>query len=137
MSAERAQQLVHDYIERVWNRGDTAAMREMTTPDFRYHLGGQPALDYEQFARFIELTRVAFPDWRVEIEDTIATAEAVAVRWNGHVTHKGPFRGIEPTGQTVAVSGINTYTIREDKIAVEWEQTDSLGMLQQLGVLPG
>jgi hypothetical protein len=28
------------------------------------------------------------------------------------------------------------YRIENGKIAEEWEQTDSLGMLQQLGVLP-
>ena len=34
------------------------------------------------------------------------------------------------------VNGINIYHVMDDKVAPEWEQTDSLGMLQQLGVLP-
>ena len=29
------------------------------------------------------------------------------------------------------------YRVRDGRIAREWEQTDSLGMLRQMGVLPG
>ena len=47
-----------------------------------------------------------------------------------------PFQGIPPTGTEVEVSGINVYVIEAGKIAQEWEQMDSFGMLQQLGVLP-
>ncbi len=31
----------------------------------------------------------------------------------------------------------NLYHLIDNKIAAEWEQTDTIGMLQQLGVLPG
>jgi hypothetical protein len=36
-----------------------------------------------------------------------------------------------------AITGINAYEIVDGKVATGWAQTDSLGMLQQLGVLPG
>jgi predicted ester cyclase len=32
------------------------------------------------------------------------------------------------------VSGINVYQTEEGKIAAEWEQMDSVGMLRQLGM---
>ena len=43
---------------------------------------------------------------------------------------------IGATGRKVKVSGINVYVIEEGRIAQEWEQMDSLGVLAQLGVLP-
>jgi steroid delta-isomerase-like uncharacterized protein len=137
MTADEANRLVLRYIEGVWNQGDLAQLRELTVPGFTYHLGGQAPRDRDEFGQFIALTREAFPDWRVEIDQTVAEPAAVAVRWHGRVTHRGPFRGIAPTGRTITVTGINVYTIEQGKIAVEWEQTDSLGMLQQLGVLAG
>jgi steroid delta-isomerase-like uncharacterized protein len=128
--------LVRRYIEGVWNRGDLASLRALTSPNFEYRLGSQPARDREALSRFLTETREAFPDWSVEIDQIIAGPLAAAARWHGRVTHRGPFRGIPPTGRTIAVTGMNMYQIDQGKIAAEWEQTDSLGMLQQLGALP-
>jgi len=131
-----AESLVRRYIEDVWNRGDLASLERLTVPSFTYQFGGQAGRDRGDFARFIEATRQAFPDWRVEVDQTIVEPSAVAVRWHGRVTHLGSFRGVPPTGRTITVTGINIYTVQDGKIATEWEQTDSVGMLQQLGVLP-
>ncbi len=124
--------LVREYVESVWNRWDIAAFRRMTTPDFRYHLGDGPARDRSGMGEFLEATRRAFPDWRVEVHTLVAQEDHVAVRWSGTVTHEGEFHGIPPTRRRITVSGINLYRIAEDQVAEEWEQMDSLGMLRQL-----
>jgi steroid delta-isomerase-like uncharacterized protein len=129
-------ELVRRYIERVWNNGDMVALNELTLPNFKYFLGGQPARDREAFAQFIKATRTGFPDWRVEVDQVIAEPGAIAVRWHGQASHDGAFRGLAPTHRAVSVCGINIYSIENGKVAAEWEQTDTLGMLQQLGVLP-
>ena len=129
-------ELVTTYIEDVWNLGDLTALADLTTPDFTYHLGGQPARDRSAMAQFLDGTREAFPDWRVDIEDIVGDTSGVAVRWSGTVTHLGPFHGAPATGRKISVSGINVYRIEDGKIAQEWEQMDSLGMLGQLGLLP-
>ena len=76
------------------------------------------------------------PGWRVTIQDIVANGDLVAARWTDEVTHEGTFHGIPATGKRVVVSGINMYTIKNDRISAEWEQMDSLGMLHQMGVLP-
>jgi steroid delta-isomerase-like uncharacterized protein len=124
------------YIEAVWNRGDSEALDELTTAEFAYYLGGQPGLDRAGMSRFVAATRAAFPDWRVEPLDVVAEAGMVAVRWRGEVSHRGPFHGIAPTNRRVTVGGINLYRIEDGKVVTEWEQTDTLGMLRQLGALP-
>jgi steroid delta-isomerase-like uncharacterized protein len=137
MAASEAEDLVRRYVDDVWNRGDLDSLDALTAASFAYHLNGQPARDRQAVGGFVMATRQAFPDWRVDVDQTIADSSSVAVRWHGRVTHLGPFRGIAPTGRTIVVTGISLYTIHEGKIASEWEQTDSLGMLQQLGVLNG
>jgi steroid delta-isomerase-like uncharacterized protein len=136
MNTNTTKDLVRRYVEDVWNRRDLAALEALTLPTFAYHLGGQPARHRAALGDFIRGTHAAFPDWRVEILDLIAEGNRAAVRWSGHVTHQGSFRGIAPTGRKITVTGINVYEVSEGRIAVEWEQTDSLGMLQQLGALP-
>ena len=132
---QEAGDLVEDYIERVWNRGEPGALDELTTPGFTYHLGGQPARGVAAMKKFLAELREAFPDWKVKIETIISEDDAVAVRWSGSATHDGVFRGVPPTGRTVAVGGMNFYLLDQGRIAREWEQMDSLGLLAQLGVL--
>jgi steroid delta-isomerase-like uncharacterized protein len=128
--------LVRRYVEEVWNRGSAVSLDALTTPTFTYHLGGQPARDRQALASFIAATRQAFPDWRVEVDQALADAAMVAIRWHGRVTHGGMFHGLPPTGRVVTITGINIYAIAGSRIDAEWEQTDSLGLLQQLGALP-
>lgn len=136
MSNEETRAVVLRYIDAVWNRGDMAAFAELTTPEFRYHLGGQPALDREGMRGFLTMVRVAFPDWRVEPAEVVAEADLVAVRWSGEVIHQGPFHGIPPTDRKIFVGGINLYKVAGGRVTTEWEQMDTLGMLRDLGVLP-
>jgi len=127
--------IVAKYIEEVWNRGNLGSLADMTTADFTYHLGGQPPRDREGMEQFLAATRTAFPDWRVEIESIVGEGELVAARWRGEVTHLGPFHGLPATGRKISVTGINFYRLDGGKVAQEWEETDSLGMLRQLGML--
>jgi steroid delta-isomerase-like uncharacterized protein len=136
MTPEAAKTLVSDYIERVWNNADLAALEDLCAPSFTYRLGGQPPRDRPAMEKFLEAVHVAFPDWRVEIRRLVAEGDTVVAQWQGRVTHEGVFQGIPPTGKRVSVSGVNVYTIEDGKIGREWEQMDSLGLLQQLGALP-
>lgn len=131
-----AKALIATYVEEVWNRGNLGILADLTTEDFTYQLGGQPPRDLEGMKEFLTAMRAAFPDWRVEIVDSVGDGATVAVRWRGEVTHGGPFRGIPPTGRKISVTGINFYRLENGKVAQEWEETDSLGMLRQLGALP-
>jgi steroid delta-isomerase-like uncharacterized protein len=134
MTDEDAAALVKEYIDTVWNRGDVEALHRLTAPDFRYYLGGQPGRDHSEMAEFLSQTRTAFPDWRAVISAIISEGDHVAVRWSGRVTHAGDFHGIPATGKQIDVSGINMYQVTEGKLAAEWEQMDSIGILRQLGV---
>lgn len=131
-----AKKLVRTYIEAVWNRGDPQALANLTTDDFAYRLSGQAPRNREEMKQFLAATRTAFPDWRVKIDSIISEGPIVATRWRGEVTHLGPFHDVPATGRKISVSGMNFYRLEGGKVACEWEETDSLGLLRQLGVLP-
>ncbi len=137
MEMNDQKKIVLDYIDAVWNRKDEAALKAKTTSDFIYHLGDQLKFDHTAFMNFLIMTHQAFPDWKVKPDTVIAEGSMVAVQWSGEVTHGGIFHGIPPTGKKITVSGINIYKLTEGKIAEEWEQTDTISILRQLGALPG
>ena len=78
----------------------------------------------------------AFPDIRYTVLDLVAEGDRVAVRWQWTGTHRAPFRGFAPTQATVTDAGMAMFSFSGGRIAGVELQTDRLGFLQQLGVVP-
>ena len=70
------------------------------------------------------------------IEEVMSADDKVIVRWTGSGTHVAELNGIPPTGKKIAVDAISIHQLRDGKIAETWEVWDTLGFLQQLGVVP-
>ena len=79
----------------------------------------------------------ALPDFALEIEEQVAEGDAVVTRWRATGTHNGPLFGIPPTGRAVTASAIHIHHVADGRITDQWEQFDAIGVLRQLGVLPG
>ncbi|HLL74281.1 MAG TPA: ester cyclase [Pyrinomonadaceae bacterium] len=78
----------------------------------------------------------AFPDLRFEVEHLIARGDLVVTRAVMSGTHAGEWHGVAPTGRRVEIRMAVTHRIADGKIAEDWVLVDSLGLLQQLGLLP-
>jgi predicted ester cyclase len=67
--------------------------------------------------------------------------ETVVVRFwvsfIGGTLHVGEINGIPATGRSIEVDAISVHRMAGGKIAETWEVWDTLGLLQQLGVVPG
>ncbi len=70
------------------------------------------------------------------IEEIFSTADRVIVRWTGSGTHVGEINGIPPTNRPIRVDAISVHRMDGGKIAETWEVWDTLGLLQQIGVVP-
>src|SRR5215510_13625445 len=66
----------------------------------------------------------------------IAEGDIVVVKQIFIGTHKKQFQNIPPTGKTVSVEGIATYNLQNGKVIHSQVQTDRLGFLRQLCLLP-
>jgi predicted ester cyclase len=60
----------------------------------------------------------------------------VAVRWTMTGTHTGEWKGIPPTNKRVTFWGISIDRIAGGKFVESWERYDTLGWMQQLGLVP-
>lgn len=80
--------------------------------------------------------RDAFPDLSLRVEDQIAEGDRVVTRWSARGTHEGDFMGIPATGKEGATTGITIDRIEGGKVVETWTNWDTLGLLQQLGVVP-
>jgi steroid delta-isomerase-like uncharacterized protein len=88
----------------------------------------------ENAVQFLEPFLQAFPDLTHSIEDIFAKGDKVVARILIQATHKGDFMGIPATGKKIKYYQITILQIIDGKIKEGWRLTDSLGMMQQLGM---
>jgi steroid delta-isomerase-like uncharacterized protein len=138
MSAEGNRALVRRFIDEVFNEGRLTVAEEVLAPDYAHHdpATGERGSGIEGLERMVGFYRQAFPDFRIDLEDQIATEDRVVERWTGRGTHQGSLQGHPPTGRTIAAQGISIHRIADGRIAETWTCFDSAGMLRQLGVVP-
>jgi len=79
-------------------------------------------------------TSTAFPDWHERVLDVFGSADMVASRYVSTGTHRGTYRGLEPTGKRVEIQEISIFRIAGDRVAEQWCMLDELARLQQLEV---
>jgi steroid delta-isomerase-like uncharacterized protein len=140
VSANENKATVRRVPDEVFNQGNLSVVDELLAPDYVLHdpgiSGGQlrgPEAFKEQW---VSMLRTAFPDLRIVIEDQVAEGDKVASRYTASGTHQGELRGFPPTNNQVEVTGTITSRFAEGKIVEEWNNFDSMGMMQQLGIVP-
>jgi steroid delta-isomerase-like uncharacterized protein len=138
MSTEDNKALIRQLFEEVWNKGNIAFAQEVASANWVAHgnLPGQETPGLEGVRGFITIYRTAFPDMHLTIEDQVAEGDKVVTRWRASATHLGPLMGIPATGKRVTVSGIGIHRIARGKIVEQWGIDDTLGLMQQLGLVP-
>jgi steroid delta-isomerase-like uncharacterized protein len=113
-------------------------MDEFYATDVVFHSGiGENVIGLNDYKRHNSELYDAFPDIHWSVDGTITEGEKKAVRFTFTGTHKDAFRGIPPTNKKVTVQAISiSHRNADGKIIEEWHMYDTLGFMQQLGVIP-
>ncbi len=120
------------------NAGDIDGFGRHLADDFVEHNDnpGVPPTKAGTLQYFRMLVR-AFPDFRMDVQDVIASGDKAVARVRVAGTHQGEFMGIPATGKSAAVDLIDITRFGDDGLAREhWGVADQLAMMQQLGVIP-
>jgi len=133
---EKNKAIVLRSYEEVWHQGKLEVIDEIFAVDFISHEPVGEIHGVEGLKQYAPMVLTAFPDIQITTEDQIAEGDKVVIRWTITGTHKGEFMGISPTGVQVTWTGITIYRIAGGKIVELWANSDDLGVLQQLGVIP-
>jgi len=137
---ETNQALVRRWFKEVWNEGREATIDELFAQScIAYGLGEGEAEVHgpAEFKPFVRNLRGSFPDIHIGIQDIMAEDDKVMVRVLLEGTHSGPGLGVEPTGRRIHVAGIVVIRISNGQFVEGWNSWDQLGLLRQIGALPG
>lgn len=119
------------------NAGDIDGFGRQLADDFveRNEVPGIPPTK-AGVIQYFQMLLAAFPDFRMDVEDVIASSDKAVARVRVTGTHKGEFMGIPATEKSAAVNLIDITRFGDDGLAHEhWGVVDQLALMQQLGLI--
>jgi steroid delta-isomerase-like uncharacterized protein len=117
-------------------QGDLDAAEEILADDVVFTtVSGEVLRGRRAFQNFAAQFREAFPDIRFEFEEEFADGERVCTRFTMRGTFLKTTMGLLPTGTAFSVRGIDTFRIVNGKVVEIHASYDTLGQMQQLGVV--
>lgn len=136
MSAEN-KTVARQFLEG-FNSNNLAGAAEFIAASFTNHDPSTPPLPAgpEGYKQLVTTYRTIYPDLRMAVDDLLSEGDKVVCRWTARGTNTGPLMGMPATGKQASITGISILTVVGGKVTEQRTNWDTLGMLQQLGVIP-
>ena len=126
------------FFEEIFNQGNLAAADEIVSAHYLDHNAAPGEMPGRAgLTQFVTYLRSAFRNLNFTIDDQLAEGDKVVTRWNATAIHQGEFAGVPATGKPVTITAINIHRVVDGQIQEGWLNWDALGLLQQLGAMPG
>jgi steroid delta-isomerase-like uncharacterized protein len=129
--------LVRRFIDEIFVQGRVDALNELLADDFVSHTWRSTGDGKADLKRAMDRLAGVLADVQFTIEDMIAEGDRVAVRVTARATQVGEFMGLAPSGKAYTIGEIHVFRLRDGKVVEHWHQYDQLGMMRQLGAMPG
>ena len=126
---DRHKEIVRRFVEEVVNRGRTDLIHDLIAADYVVHCPDGDLYGPLGARLNLEELQIAFPDLHMELIDLVGEGDLVARRFVVRGVHLGPFLGLEPTDEDVAIPGIALDRIANGRIAESWIAFNTLGLV--------
>lgn len=138
MPADDLKQLDQRMYNEAWNAGKLDVLSELIASGAAMHDPGNPGVGSgpEGMKQLISTYRGAFPDTQFTIESQMVEGDRVLTQWRARGTHKGALMGVPPTNRVVEITGMTLTRYANGKGVESWTNWDTLGLMQQIGVIP-
>jgi predicted ester cyclase len=137
MSIEENKEIVRRY-QVAYNSNTLDALNEIVAADVltpKIMPGLPPGIEGAKAVH--RTTLLGMPDFHTAIDELVAEGDKVVARVTMTGTHTGDFWGMPATGRRVEFTGMYMVRIEGGKIVEHWGEEDGVGLLQQLGFMPG
>lgn len=137
MTKDERKALLAEFMDKVWSGGDFFELDRFLAD--RYTIRSDPGdpwdgrtLTREEFAERAEASRAPFPDQQFFVDEYVAEGDVVAISWRWRGTHLADLGPFPASGRKIETSGLAFYFFENGRICGHRQQTDRLGVFQQL-----
>jgi len=124
-------------LSRAIMNGEWEMVEDLLSDDFQYVGDGNPAIDKQQYIGFMRgVLSAGMTEMDMEFLRVVGEGDMVAVDYTNAMTHSGDFYGVPATQKRVMGTGQFMRQVKDGKVVAEWQTTNALGLMQQLGVIP-
>ncbi|MHC3436949.1 ester cyclase [Natrialbaceae archaeon A-gly3] len=116
------------FIDDVVTEGRLEVVDDLVGDGFVTYTAGdpEPRRGPEGLKAHVSAYHRAFPDLTCDLESVVVSGPHLAGRWTMTGTHERAFRGLEPTGARVTVSGVDFVDFEDGTFRERWELLDTL-----------
>ncbi len=123
-------------------KGNVDELDEIYSPDLVIHSEQFPFQELkgiEARKQQVRANSEAFQIIKLDWDEMVGEGDTIAYRYTIRMKHTGnsPMVPIPPTGKEMVVKGDQFLHLKDGKVCEVFGHIDMLGMLQQLGVMPG
>jgi predicted ester cyclase len=133
---ETNKEVARQAIERIFVRGENAAIDELIASDFQAHTFGSMPPGRDGLREGMRRAHAGVSDPEFTIHELIAENDRVAVRLTTSARHTGAFMGMEPTGRRYSIDEIHVFGIRGGQVVDHWHAFDRADLMRQLSGKP-
>lgn len=136
MNATDNTQLAVQFVKDV-NERKLDAVAALMAPEFVARWAGRPEVrGAAAWIAAVQAILAGVPDLTYTVDAMAAEGDLVAMRYHWTGTQSGTLRGIPPSGKPLRLEGMGFFRFQDGRLVEEWAVDDTLGLLQQLGVVP-
>jgi steroid delta-isomerase-like uncharacterized protein len=118
------------------NRHDLSALEQFWNSETVERFPDRTCHGKDEIVRYFGDAFAAIPDFHMEVQAIAEQDEHVFVHWRLTGTHQGPALGIEPTGKSLTIDGMDHFTFRDGKVISNFVVFDQMQYARQIGMMP-
>ena len=119
-------------VSRAILEGNWEKLDELLASDFTY-TGDGYHFSKDEYIAFMQNMRGAFSNFEMTLDKTITENDFTSIRFTSKVINTGSFMGSPPNQKKLTVTGMFQRKVANRKVIQEWQTTDLLGVMSQIG----
>ena len=137
MDTDANKQLVRRFVDEIFIKGNGGAVDELLAPDFASHTFPSTGDGRADMRAAIERVHGALSGVTFTVNELVAEGNLVAALLTASATQTGELMGMPASGRRYEIGEIHLFRIRDEQVVEHWHYHDALGMMKQLGAMPG
>lgn len=126
-TAQTAYSVSKAILEGNWEKLDTLLDANFTYTGDGYHF------TKDEYFGFMQDMRAAFSNFEMTLDKTIVEDDFASIRFTSKVTNTSSFMGSPANQKNLNITGIFQRKVANGKVMQEWQTTDLLGTISQIG----